>query len=78
MITVREVMAAKVHDVWCSWMQSVLDRSVEMPDGSVIIPKELAQRWRRQAVTPYERLTEQEQASDKAIASDILDLLQTL
>lgn len=71
-------MAAKVHDIWCSWMQSVLDRSAEMPDGSVIIPKGLAQRWRRQAVTPYERLTEQEQASDKAIASDILDLLQTL
>lgn len=72
----KEVMAAKVHDIWCSWMQSVFDRSAEMPDGSVIIPKGLVERWRRQAMTPYERLTEPEQASDKAIASDILDLLQ--
>lgn len=72
----KEVMAAKVHDVWCSWMQSVLDRSAKMPDGSVVIPKGLAERWRRQAVTPYKCLTNEEQASDKAIASDILDLLQ--
>ncbi len=72
----KEVMAAKVHDIWCSWMQSVLDRSAEMPDGSVVIPKGLAERWRRQAVTPYDALSIKEQASDKAIASDILDLLQ--
>lgn len=78
MITVKEVMAAKVHDIWCSWMQSVLDRSAEMPDGSVVIPKGLAERWKRQAVTPYGCLTEKEQVSDKAIASEILDLLKVL
>jgi len=72
----KEVMAAKVHDIWCSWMQSVLNRSAEMSDGSVVIPKGLAERWRRQAVTPYNCLTEQEQASDKAIAENILDLLK--
>ena len=69
-------MAAKVHDVWCSWMQSVFDRSAIMPDGSVIIPKGLADRWRRQAVTSYNDLSIQERQSDITIAESILDLLQ--
>lgn len=72
----KEAMAAKVHDVWCSWMQSVFDRSAIMPDGSVIIPKGLADRWRRQAVTSYNDLSIQERQSDITIAESILDLLQ--
>ena len=69
-----EVMAAKVHDIWCSWMQSVFDRSIKMPNGNVVIPKALVDRWRRQAVTPYDQLSEQERQSDIVIAKDILDL----
>ena len=71
-----EVMAAKVHDIWCSWMQSVFDRSIKMPNGNVVIPKVLVDRWRRQAVTPYDKLSEQERQSDITIANSILDLLK--
>lgn len=71
-----EVMAAKVHDIWCSWMQSVFNRSIQMPNGNIVIPKALVDRWRRQAVTPYDQLPKQERQSDITIADSILDLLQ--
>lgn len=74
----REVMAAKVHNIWCSWMKSVFDRSVKQSDGSVIIPKGLAERWQRQIATSYDKLSNQEKISDQAVADDIINTFNSI
>lgn len=70
----REVMAAKVHNIWCSWMKSVFDRSAQQNDGCVVIPKGLVERWQRQIATSYDKLSDQEKISDQAIADDIINI----
>lgn len=70
----EEIMANKVHEVWCSWMSYVFSRSVE-EQGAVIIPKGLVDRWKRQINTPYEDLSEEEKTSDRVIAGEILKLM---
>lgn len=72
----NETMAEKVHDIWCSWMSYVFKSSLELSDGSFIIPRGLATRWKRQCETPYNKLPLEERASDIAIAQDILDLVK--
>lgn len=74
----REVIAAKVHDIWCSWMKSVFDRSVQQNDGSVIIPKGLVERWQRQIVTSYSKLSDKEKMSDQIIADDIISTFNSI
>ncbi len=44
-------------------------------DGTLTIPADLVDRWKRQAVTPYLQLTSLEQDSDRAEADRILAIV---
>ena len=57
----REALANLFHDQWSNWMKYLFSKSVEnVNDGSVLIPAELVERWKRQANTLYEELSEDE------------------
>ena len=75
MTEVREALAAESHEAWSGWMGYLFDKSVRNPDGSVTIPKDLADRWNRLSVTLYDRLTDVEKASDLAEADRYIAVL---
>jgi hypothetical protein len=52
------------HGVWSHWMQYQFSVCIQNEDGSVTIPAEKVERWKRQMETEYEDLTEKEQQSD--------------
>ena len=70
-----EKLADYAHRAWSGWMQYLFQHSIERLDGSVVIPKELAIRWKRQIQTPYEKLSLSEKESDRKEANEILSLI---
>ena len=62
----RERLAEHAHVVWQRWMGYMLSRFDE----------EHMDRWRRQANTKYEDLTEHEKESDRAIADEYFALMK--
>jgi hypothetical protein len=73
----REQLAALDHEQWAGWMNYLFEKSEEGEDGSVIIPKLLVLRWKRQMNTPYTDLSEDEKESDRAEADKVLRLIQS-
>lgn len=53
------------HEIWSKWMKFMLSKCAENEDGSVTIPKESVERWKRQISTPYKDLSESEKESDR-------------
>lgn len=70
-----EKLAERAHDSWSHWMQYLFSRSCKQADGSVIIPAELVERWKRQMHTPYSQLSEQEKLSDREQAETIFQII---
>lgn len=60
----RGQLAAIEHQRWADWQRWVHSQCTIGDDGSLIIPKELVDRWERQISTPYNQLSEPEQLSD--------------
>lgn len=60
-----EKLSDAEHDSWSRWMKYLFAKSVKGPDGVVVIPADLVERWERQANTPYSELSEQEKESDR-------------
>lgn len=71
----RESLSAIQHDIWAHWMRYVFKICETSEDGSVTIPTELVERWKRQVDTNYENLTEKEKDSDREQADKVLTLL---
>lgn len=72
-----EQLAAHCHNVqWRGWVQYLFDKSTWNDDGTVTIPAWAVERWQRQMSTPYSRLSEDEQESDRKEARAILALLE--
>lgn len=65
----------KEHAGWAHWMAYLFSICKKEPDGSVIIPSHLVERWQRQVVTPYTQLTEREKQSDRDQAAHILPII---
>jgi hypothetical protein len=65
-------MAKYCHESWYVWMNYLFSHSTKNTDGSVTIPKEFVDRWKRQMKTPYNKLSKEEQESDKIEARKIL------
>jgi len=61
----NEQLAAYAHEAWSGWMKYLFQKSPTNPDGSVTIPVELVERWKRQMNTAYEDLPEKEKESDR-------------
>ena len=58
-------LAAIEHDRWAHWQRYVHGKCERMPDGSLLIPAELADRWDAQIDTPYAELSALEKESDR-------------
>jgi len=74
-----EKLAAIEHERWSHWQSYMHSKCKNSPDGSLIIPPELAEHWNRQMSTPYNRLAMSEKESDRAQVQRYLPLiLETL
>jgi len=71
----KELLAAYSHEAWSGWMKYLFKKSHQNGDGTVIIPKDLVDRWTRQMYTPYHALPEKEKMSDREEADKILGCL---
>ncbi len=73
----RERLAAYSHDEsWAHWMTYLFSKCTLTTDGAAVIPPELAERWRRQASTPFASLPGAERESDRAQADKILAIVE--
>lgn len=70
----RERLADYAHEAWSGWMRYMFGRSNVQPDGSITIPPHLVERWQRQMTTPYAGLPEEEKASDRKEADQVIDV----
>ena len=62
----KELLAEAMHKAWSDWMWWMLEVSEEK-DGSVVIPPDKVERWKRQSVTLYKDLSEEEKQSDRDV-----------
>lgn len=58
-------LASIEHARWSHWQRYLHSKCEPQPDGSLVIPADLAARWKRQVETPYHLLSEQEKQSDR-------------
>jgi hypothetical protein len=71
-----EQLADKEHASWARWMAYVFDTCGVKPDGTVIIPEGLVNRWLGQVKTPYAELSEREKQSDRDEVAHILPIIR--
>ena len=76
MSEIREQLAGLEHEQWVGWMNYLFEKSIEREDGSVTIPAELVERWKRQINTPYANLSDSEKESDREIADKVLRIIK--
>ena len=74
--SITEKVAFYQHTIWSHWMKYLFCVSKRQADGSVIIPKELVDRWSQQIVTQYNDLTEKEKKSDRDQAEIIIKIIK--
>lgn len=72
----RETLADYAHDAWSGWMNYLFSKCETTPSGRVIIPAWAVERWRRQLITPYRDLPEDEKKSDRQEADRILAIIK--
>lgn len=71
----REMLAAKQHEIWAHWMKYQFSRCIQNEDGSLTIPADSVERWHRQIYTDYADLTELEKESDRHQVDKFIDLV---
>lgn len=72
MSTLREKLAASQHAIWAYWMKYMFGVGQFLTDGTWLMPADKVERWQRQMNTPFEALSEQEQASDLRQADKVI------
>ena len=70
-----ERLAAVEHERWGHWQRYVHAKGVRQPDGSLLLPADLVERWEHQASTPYAMLPETEKVSDREQVQRYLPLI---
>jgi hypothetical protein len=60
-----EELAAIEHDRWAHWQRYMHEKAVRQPDGGLLVPPELVEKWERQIATPYADLSDDEKESDR-------------
>lgn len=60
-----ERLAEVEHQRWSHWQRYLHEQAKKLPDGSLLIPADLVNRWEQQLSTPYEELSETEKESDR-------------
>jgi hypothetical protein len=75
----KEEVAELVHDIWIEWWKYQKTHTISLfyneedPESLRINPNKVT-RWNRQANTPYDKLSEEEQKSDLEIAERYLKI----
>lgn len=72
-----ELLADKEHAGWSHWMDYLFSKCEPLPDGSLVIPYPLVERWQKQVDTPYAHLSEREKQSDRNQVAHILPFIRT-
>jgi hypothetical protein len=62
---VLEQLASIEHERWSHWQSYMHSQCLRLPDGSLLVPAELAARWESQYKTRYEDLGDKEKNSDR-------------
>ncbi len=62
-----EQAADAQHIIWSHWMRYQFSKCEPREDGSLVIPADLVERWKRQMDTAYCDLSEDEKESDRKI-----------
>ena len=70
-----DALASIEHQRWAHWQQYVHSRGQRGPDGSLILPAELVNRWESQINTAYQDLSEAEKESDREQVRRYLPLI---
>ena len=70
-----EKLACLQHEIWSHWMKHLFKVSTLNDDGSVTIPPEKVERWKRQLNTHYFDLSDDEQKSDIEQAKKVINLI---
>jgi hypothetical protein len=74
--TLIEELAAIEHERWSHWQRYVHGKGARRPDGSLVLPAELVERWERQFGMRYEDLPEDEKESDREQVRRYLPVLK--
>lgn len=64
------------HEIWSHWMKYLFEVSVQNDDGTVTIPADKVENWKRQMVTRYADLSSKEQESDIEQAQKVVAALE--
>ena len=75
--TLTEALAALAHRQWAGWMASLFAQSPMQRDESVVLPRDLARRWKRQQRQPYAFLPPEAQEAARVEAAKVLAVLAT-
>ena len=70
-----EQLAAVEHERWSHWQRYVHSKCVRQPDGSLLLPADLVERWDEQIDTKYAELNDQERESDRVQVRKYLPLI---
>jgi len=62
-----EKLADAQHEIWSHWMKYLFTKGEVLKDGRFAIDKEQVTRWKKQMNTPYSKLSEPEQESDRKV-----------
>lgn len=71
-----EELAAIEHQRWAHWQKYVHEKAQRQPDGSLVLPADLVERWERQLRTSYQDLTNEEKDSDREQVRKYLPILE--
>jgi hypothetical protein len=71
-----EELASLEHQRWAHWQRFVHDQGKRQPDGSLVLPANLVERWERQINTSYDDLTDEEKESDREQVRKYFPLLR--
>jgi hypothetical protein len=70
-----ERIASVQHDIWSHWMAYLFEVSTLNKDGSVTIPADKVERWKRQMNTNYSELSNDEKKSDLEQAKKVMTII---
>lgn len=72
-----DTLAAIEHERWSHWQRYMHSNATKQPDGSLLIPAELVERWERQIETPFGHLSETEKDSDREQVHRYLSVIKS-
>lgn len=70
-----EDLARIEHERWSHWQKYMHEKGARQADGSLLLARDLVERWDRQIATTYAELTEREKDADREQVRKYLPLI---